>query len=157
MCGVDILMNFQMAHKRTEKGQALVELSLSLIVLLILLSGMVDVGRGVIQYLAIRDAVQDGVIYGSINPSHCTQVQERVLYNLENLGTFVVDVRIDGLECSTLTPEEICAGREIIVTATQDDFLVTMPFYGALLPDNTMTLSATERGEVLRPACPETP
>lgn len=150
-------MNNRMTQKRTEKGQALVELALSLMVLLILLSGMVDVGRGVIQYLAIRDAVQDGVIYGSINPSHCTQIAERVLYNLENLGTFVVDVKIDGLQCSSLTPEEICAGREIIVTATQDDFIVTMPFYGALLPDNSMTLSATERGEVLRPACPETP
>jgi hypothetical protein len=140
-----------------ERGQALVELAISLVLLLILISGLVDVGRGVIQYMAIRDAVQDGIVYGSINPSHCVQIRERVQSNLEGLGLFTVDVMIDGVTCETLTPEEICAGREIIVTAAQDDFVVWMPFFGALFPDNHLPLSATERGEVLRPACPDTP
>lgn len=54
-----------------EKGQSLVEFAVSLVVILILLAGAVEVGMATFQFIQMRDAVQEGALYGSIcqNPS----------------------------------------------------------------------------------------
>src|SRR5215470_12817695 len=49
------------------RGQSLVELALSLTVILMLLAGAVDFGMAFFSYTAIRDAAQEGALYGSIN------------------------------------------------------------------------------------------
>lgn len=48
-----------------EKGQSLVEFSIGLVVILILLSGAVEVGITLFQYIQLRDAVQEGALFGS--------------------------------------------------------------------------------------------
>ena len=55
-------------HLSTEKGQSLVELAISLTFILILLAGVVYFGIGLFYYIAMRDAVQEGALYGSMNP-----------------------------------------------------------------------------------------
>jgi len=54
--------------QNTTRGQSLVELSLTLTVLLILLSGAVSFGMAYFSYVAIRDAAQEGALYGSLSP-----------------------------------------------------------------------------------------
>ncbi len=50
------------------RGQSLVELAISLTVMLLLLSGAVTFGMALFSYVAIRDAAQEGALYGSFNP-----------------------------------------------------------------------------------------
>lgn len=51
-----------------ERGQSLVEFAISLVVILWLLAGAVDFGIALFQYIQLRDAAQEGALYGSINP-----------------------------------------------------------------------------------------
>lgn len=53
---------------KSERGQSLVELSISLVVILLLLAGAVEFGIALFQYIQLRDAAQEGALYGSINP-----------------------------------------------------------------------------------------
>lgn len=49
-------------------GQSLVELAISLTLLILLLSGAVTFGMAFFSYVALRDAAQEGALYGSFNP-----------------------------------------------------------------------------------------
>lgn len=49
-----------------EKGQSLVEFSISLVFVLFLLAGAVEFGIALFQYIQLRDAAQEGALYGSI-------------------------------------------------------------------------------------------
>jgi len=50
----------------SEKGQSLVEFAISLTIILILLSGAVELGMGLFQYIQLRDAAQEGALFGSV-------------------------------------------------------------------------------------------
>lgn len=52
----------------SERGQSLVEMAVSLVVLLWLLAGAVEFGLAYFQFIQLRDAAQEGALYGSINP-----------------------------------------------------------------------------------------
>src|SRR6266536_2216413 len=52
--------------KNKERGQSLVELSISLLVLLYLLSGAVEFGLAFFQFVQLRDAAQEGALFGSM-------------------------------------------------------------------------------------------
>src|SRR5512135_3374033 len=52
----------------TQRGQSLVELAISLTVMLLLLAGAVTFGMALFSYVALRDAAQEGALYGSFNP-----------------------------------------------------------------------------------------
>src|SRR5215210_5613042 len=50
---------------KKERGQSLVELGVSLLILMYLLSGAVEFGVLFFQYVQLRDAAQEGALYGS--------------------------------------------------------------------------------------------
>jgi|ERR1051325_8552306 hypothetical protein len=56
--------------KKAEKGQSLVEFSLGIVFLLIIVSGLIDLGRLYFTHVALEDAVGEAALYLSINP-HC--------------------------------------------------------------------------------------
>ena len=51
---------------RRENGQSLVEMALSMTLLLILLAGVVDLGRAFFTFIALRDAAQEGASYAAV-------------------------------------------------------------------------------------------
>ena len=57
-----------MKKHKSERGQSLVELSISLLVLLYLLSGAVEFGLAFFQFVQLRDAAQEGALYASMSP-----------------------------------------------------------------------------------------
>ena len=63
---------------KSERGQSLVELSISLVLLLILLSGAVEFGIAFFQFVQLQDAAQEGALYGSMNPADCGTIITRV-------------------------------------------------------------------------------
>src|SRR5678815_2728013 len=54
---------------KSPAGQSLVEFSLMAIVLVILLVGVMDLGRAYFTYLALKDAAAEGAYYGQGHPA----------------------------------------------------------------------------------------
>lgn len=63
---------------KSERGQSLVEFAISLTIILWLLAGAVEFGIALFQYIQLRDAAQEGALYGSINPADVTGIEDRV-------------------------------------------------------------------------------
>lgn len=60
-----MLKTFQ-RHRKGEKGQAFLELAVSVVFLLVLLSAVIDLGWALYEMIAMRDAAQEGAVYGAI-------------------------------------------------------------------------------------------
>lgn len=54
--------------ERLEKGQSLVEMTVGFVVLIMILSGLLDLGRIYFVYIALEDGAGEGAVYLSIDP-----------------------------------------------------------------------------------------
>src|SRR5512135_2518902 len=147
-----------------EKGQSLVELALVLVFILILLVGIVDLGRVLFYYQAMRDAVQEGVAYGSAFPqtvssglylANCQAIQARVVDNVPDISSADVTVTIDNHTCvagSATVIKAACSGRPISVTAVKNGYPLIMPLIGQFI-GQAITLSATATATIITPMC----
>ncbi len=61
-------LNQRRLLSRGEKGQSLVEMTLGLMVLIILMSGLIDLGRAYFIYAALEDSAGEGALFMSFNP-----------------------------------------------------------------------------------------
>lgn len=57
-----------LTHSKAERGQSLVEVALTFPILLLILSGMIDLGRLYFTHVALEDVVGEAALYLSINP-----------------------------------------------------------------------------------------
>jgi Flp pilus assembly protein TadG len=135
-------------NQDTEQGQSLVEMAIALVILLLLVGGIVDLGRAFFTFMALRDAVQEGALYGSVNPTLTTEIKNHVLNSSDMIPDLVgsgdITVTIIGTACT---------GNGIRVTATYNDFPLTMPFIGSVLGSQTIPISATITDTILSPGC----
>jgi Flp pilus assembly protein TadG len=141
-------MKKESSQNTEERGQSLVEMAVALVILLLLVGGVVDLGRAFFSTMTLRDAVQEGALYGSIDPTNTTAIKNHVLTS----STMVADM----ISSDDITVEVLgapCTGNRIRVTANYDDFPITMPFMGAVLGTQTFPLSATVTDSILRPGC----
>ncbi|MFL7893486.1 MAG: TadE/TadG family type IV pilus assembly protein [Anaerolineales bacterium] len=132
----------------SERGQSLVEMAVALVILLLLVGGIIDIGRAFFTYMAMRDSVQEGAVYGSINPTLTQEIRNHVLGSSEMIP--------DILSSDDITVEVIgapCTGNGIRVTALYPDFPLTMPFLGAVIGGQTIPISATVTDTILSPGC----
>lgn len=133
---------------REEQGQSLVEMAIALVILLLLVGGIVDLGRAFFTFMALRDAVQEGALYGSVNPTLTTEIKNHVLNSSDMIPDLV------GSDDITVTViGTACTGNGIRVTATYNDFPLTMPFIGTVLGSQTIPISATIMDTILSPGC----
>lgn len=154
-------MNFRALPKNasSNKGQSLVELAISVMVLLILVAGLVDLSHAIFSYLSMRDAAQEAMVYGSIYPQFCDQMVDMVRSNVGD-NSIEVDVLfdaqpgIDGYPCRGASLAHKCAGKQIEVVVTQPHFPITMPLIGGFLGTQELRLEARIKGTVLSPVCP---
>src|SRR5215208_1053346 len=91
---------------KSERGQSLVELAISLVVILYLLSGAVEFGIIFFQYVQLRDAAQEGALYGSTHPSDVAGITDRIQYSSASpikladevvSGKVTIEISIDGI------------------------------------------------------------
>lgn len=145
---------------KNEKGQSLIELAVSLIILLILLSAIVDVGRIAFYYIAIRDSAQEGASFGSIFPHNCDDITKRVKAGVVDSSRIIVTVNINGNSCQSC-PDNIniaCPvvkiGDSIEVIVKDEKFPITMPLIGVLGTDRTIKLETSIQEKIIRiPDC----
>ena len=136
------------------RGQSLVELAISLMIILLLLLGAVEFSLALFQYVTIRDAAQEGAIYGSINPTDESGIQYRAVATasdvLPQLTINDVDVTINGDDCEGTTSG---SPNSLTVTITFAH-PITFPIVGPMIGSNTINLTASVTNTILQPTCP---
>ena len=145
---------------KNERGQSLVELSISILILLTLLVGTVEFGMAFFQFVQLRDAAQEGALYGSLNPTNTSEIDDRVRFSSDSpidLGdTTAVLITV------TLTndpgPNHDCEGNvggvsNGIEVEVYFEHEVFMPFMEEIVGP-TIPLRATVTDTILSPKCP---
>ena len=135
---------------KKERGQSLVELAISLVVLLFLLSGVVEFGLAFFQFIQLRDAAQEGALYGSINPANTNGIIARV----RNASEEPIDLADTSLVDVTVTVNgSACAGNSVTVEV-EFTHNIFMPFIPALIGTDTIPLNGNVTDTILQPPCP---
>ena len=155
-------------RKKTESGQSLVELAVSVIVLLIILAGVVDLGRVAFYYIAIRDAAQEAASYAAVFPNNNEQIFARALDGIAGSGVDPSRIEIELIfkkgtgsyacqlseACAsnddTTGSNEVSAGDVIEITVTDPAFPITMPLLGTFIGGQSIHLSSTIQDVVVR-------
>ena len=136
--------------RKSERGQSLVELAISLTIILLLLAGAVDFSIAYFSFAAMQDAAQEGALYGSINPDDETGIVTRV----RNASSNPVDLADTTLVQVIVTVNEgACEGDEISVNVIYD-YPISMPFIGSIIGSQEIRLNAGVTDTILQPVCP---
>ena len=136
-----------MKNIKTERGQSLVELSVSLVLLLMLLAGAVEFGMAFFQFVQLRDAAQEGALYGSMNPDDTANITARVQGASNspiNLTTITPVITYTGAHCEG-------EGIKVELTYRHNIF---MPFIPQAIGRNYIDLKASVTDTILSPVCP---
>jgi Flp pilus assembly protein TadG len=135
--------------KRSERGQSLVELAMSLTIIITLLAGAVDFSIAYFSFTAMQDAAQEGALYGSINPTDTVGIVSRV----RNASTNPVDLSDTNLVNVAVTfPGSACEGGSVVVDVSYD-YPISMPFIGAIIGSQQIPLTASVTDTILQPTC----
>ena len=152
-----------MKNHNNERGQSLVELSISILILLLLLVGAVEFGMAFFQFVQLRDAAQEGALYGSLHPKDTDfpAIRDRVKYSsqspikLSELPDSAIEITLingslTGCEGSTfVNGVPVTNGIEVKVSYDHDVF---MPFMKQIVGDK-IQLNATVTDTILQPRC----
>lgn len=145
---------------KRERGQSLVEFGISILILVYLLAGAAEFGVLFFQFVQLRDAAQEGALYGSINPplnatdtAKINEIKQRALYSsptrspidLVNDPSVIVTVLV--------TDGKYCEGGSLEVTV-EYPHKIFMPFMSQILGNSTIPLEATVTDTILTPICP---
>ena len=133
----------------SDRGAAAVEMALVTMFLLVLLLGIVDVGRAISANISVRDAVQDGVSYGAYTPTATADdIKDRVraAVSSPDLSTATIDVFCD------LDERDLAHASRIRVDLSYDVDLIT-PIMGAAL-GGSINLSPSAEAERFFEDCP---
>ncbi|MCL5428815.1 MAG: pilus assembly protein [Chloroflexi bacterium] len=143
-----------MKNRRSERGQSVVELAISFVVLVMLLAVTVDGGRLFFSYIAVREAAQEGAQYGSIHPT---------LADFDDIEARVRDssnspVDLTDTSLVTVTPvlvgTDYCAdGTNAIQVTVSYTFKLTMPFVSSMIGTNQFDIVLDATSNILRPQC----
>jgi Flp pilus assembly protein TadG len=144
-------MNKKVLFSR-ERGQSMTELALILVFILLLLAGVVDLGRAFFTYMALREAAQEGALYGSTNPTDDANIETRARNASNLLQDLSSDPNADTSVTVTITGGA-CTGNAITVTVSYDNFPITMPFIGSFVGSQTIPISASITDTILSPSC----
>lgn len=153
-------------HSKSEHGQSLVEMTITLIILLILLAGAIDFGIGLYSYVAIRDAAQEGALYASIDPTNTIEIEARVTsssslpVNLdtdleESSGGFTEGVTVSYFNGATpISSADACEGNGATVNVeVRYIYHPVTPLVPNILGIQEIPLTASVTNAILRPPC----
>lgn len=134
--------------KRDDAGQGLVEFALTLPILLLLLIGTVDVGRGFQAYVSLgsaaREAAREAAVHGADSPTPWGPTA-----NDANVVTAVrgriAGIRTEDVAVTSSWPSgSNAAGQEAVVNATYTFRPIALAFLGGV----SMPMSATTRARI---------
>ena len=124
-----------------EKGQSLTELALVLPVMLLILAGVLDLGRLYYVTVALTDAAGEGAIYAAINPYATDEIIARA--QAASGGLVQIDAEKININCPVIT-----AGEPVTVTVDYD-FTLATPIINLIVPDGVLELRGTASEPIL--------
>ncbi|MDH5508138.1 MAG: pilus assembly protein [Anaerolineae bacterium] len=142
-----------------EKGQSLVESAMMFTVLLVVVTGVVDLGRGFFLMAALREAVAEGATYASVHPGEyansryfalTSSTKPINLMEFYNAGSLQVDVKVQN--------NKWCAGVDASGNpyGIYVEMIYTMPlinpFFG-VFSISEVDLKASTVQTILSPIC----
>ena len=140
-------LSFKKVHRTGRPGQAIVEFAIVLPILMVLLVGILEVGRMIFIYSAVNNASREASRFGSAvgfdddgfhKYRHCAGIKEKVEQSayLLNPANLVIDIRYDkgpndpvyadghgpddATEWSLLTPCDLSSGEDTDVSLVDD-------------------------------------
>lgn len=154
----------RMNKKKSEKGQSLIELAISLPVILLILLGTIDFGMALFSYAILRDAAQEGALYASFNPTNSQAIENRARnilprsdeaifsspVDLRNTSTVHVEIEAIGNDCQGVTKGVANSIRVNVIY----DYPIVMPFAGNIIGSDTIRLTGSATNIILQPPCP---
>ena len=146
------MMNKLFLSKTKERGQSLVELAISLTVIMMLLAGAVEFGIALFQFVQLRDAAQEGALYGSINPGDDADIERHI----KAASHSPIDLQNDPDVTIAITYPDgspNCEGKGIQVDVSYPH-RIGMPFIGPIIGSDTIQLNASVTDTILKPVCP---
>jgi len=159
-------MTYYRCKQDKELGQSLVEFSISAILIILLLVAVADFGRAFFTYLSMRDAAQEGALYGSLCPRHVAGIEQRIRstgnlpVNLADATQVFIecdyrhDIDADGVfesgEIWACSPTTIpLPGYGIQIRVLYPNFVITTPLLGSII-GNTISLRAEVTDTILQ-------
>jgi hypothetical protein len=160
--------------ERAESGQSLVEMAVSMVILVMLLSGVLDLGRLYFTYVALEDAVGEAALYLAIHPNCAEETVDcpgthNARWRAEHAVGYSL-INWDGDRAPVVTPisdETLFCGTPIFrvgatVTVNIDyDFYLLSPLVPAHVPVNPIPIRLTatqtviaEDEDIPEPTCP---
>lgn len=147
-----------------EQAQSLVELAITLPILILLLLGTVDFGMAIFSYAIIRDAAQEGALYGSFNPDNKAEIENRARYispqgedlifsspvDLTDRELVQVEVKAIGDSCQGTTGGKANSLR----VRVRFYYPILMPFIGSIIGTDTIALTGSATNVIIQPPCP---
>ena len=144
-------------------GQSLIELAVALPIILLILIGTFDFGMALFSYSIMRDAAQEGALYGSFNPGNKAEIENRarnilprdegVVFSspidLRDTSAVVVDIRNFGGACQGISGGS--ANRVQVRVIYQ--YPILTPFAGEIVGSDTIRLTSTATNVILQPPC----
>lgn len=121
-----------MKRTQKEKGQSVTEFALILPVLIIVMAGLLDLGRLYYSYVAVTDAAGEGAAYAAIHPADTDGIIARAQDACGGL------IAIDRDLVEVYSPQDM---PQAIAVSVSYEFTLVTPFVNNLLPDG-LTLQA---------------
>jgi len=132
-----------MLKTRLERGQSLVEVALAMPLLILIVMGILDLGRAYYAYVTLSDAAAEGAAYGAIHPSNTTQIVERVADTSNPL--VVIQPEMVSVDAPDTDP-----GNPITVTVQYEHQILT-PIMSSFVPDGKIMMRAEVVQAIINP------
>ena len=127
-------------------GQSLAELAISLPLLLLVVMGIFDLGRGIFYYSTIHNAAREGARYGAVDHCDTAGIQSVVETHAYSL--------LEGLTVDDTIMYFDAKPERIVVTVTYTFEAIT-PLIGRFFDDGSIELVSQSRQLIELPgACP---
>lgn len=134
--------------KKSQHGQSLVEFSLTAIILLIILSGLLDLGRLYFAYVALEDAAGEAALYLAVIDPNC----ETAASGADCTGSRNAEWRAINATRGILNNDQLTVITNFTVKAVGGQAEVTIqypyrfltPLISAIAPEITLTSFATQ-------------
>jgi len=141
-----------------ERGQSFVEMALSLVFILILLSATVDLGRMFLESVSLREAVQEGSSFATVCPNRTDLIRDRLRGSV-SFPVGIAELPDGQITVCIIDPNTgACGGaseigNNVLVTVTYNHNINT-PFVGAFLGSESYPITVSASNVILYTACP---
>ena len=138
-----------MSGVKKERGQSLIEFALLLPISLLLIFGIIDLGMIIVNSISLRDAVQEAVLYASIEPSDHDGITARALNSTE----YPVDIT-DATVVITAYDKNHNLGLECAGDGNMIEVTVNKPYQFITPLGGSINMGSTQVQLIIRPRCP---